>query len=235
MLATLALVACAPVGPPPAPPAGFSSPALTPGAQAKRDDAYRASLTLVQGDLVSTPLAGPTEPPPLLARRRLARGVDGFREALAIDPGFWPAWWALGKTYERLGRAKDAVACLDVAFARAPESSRAAIARDAATSAEAAGDLPATIRAYETASRLDPSDPGLVAHLASAHLAAGHVDAARRVLLDYLRLHGDDVAIRRMLGRADVVERGAACPPGKPCPPGNPPGPPGFGPVIRTR
>jgi tetratricopeptide (TPR) repeat protein len=219
-VATLALGACATVAPPPTPPAASAPAPLAADARARRDAAFDAGWALVKDDLILAPLAEPAGPPPLRTRRRLATGARRFQDALALDPGWWQAWWALGKTYERLGRAADAVRCLDVALARAPDAARTAIARDAAASASLAGDHPAAIRHWETAVRLDPDDPGLVTHLAAAHLEAGETADARRVLLDGIRRHGDDVGLRRLLGRIDVLEQEDAR---------------GAAPVIRTR
>lgn len=215
VLALAVLAACARPVPVPAPaPVGQ----LTPAETAERDARFAAAWKDVKGYLVFGPVVTAPAPPTWAMRRELAGASERLRDVIALDPGWWASWWALGKVYQRLERPGDAATCFGRALALAPPEALAPIASDAGASARQAGDLDAAIRFYEIATRAAPDDAGPAANLALVHLAAGHVAVARRIVEAALARSPDDPGLRRALARVEERElgRSAGVAPGRP-------------------
>lgn len=79
------------------------------GVEADRHNALiRKGWALITGEiLVNEP--HPVGEPGWLARLKLHRAARLFRSAWRINPDGWPSMYALGKIYQRLGRAQDAL------------------------------------------------------------------------------------------------------------------------------
>lgn len=136
------------------------------------------------------------------------RAIRLFREAVAIDSGFAPAWAGLGEALARkVGRFGDPRAWADSAV------------RAARTSLELNGDLAEAHRAlgyayrvqgrlrealtsFRTAARLEPNDAAAVQSVGQVVLLLGRYDEAVRWYRRSARLEPDNASPRRSLAYA---------------------------------
>ncbi len=104
-------------------------------------------------------------------------------KALAIDPFDWRPDWYAGKLYLSLGRATEAVECLDKVYAEIPGETVPKLAL--AMALESDGRGPEAAGLYDTVSRTDPALSAAAFGLARCRLAAndraGAVAALARV------------------------------------------------------
>ncbi len=114
------------------------------------------------------------------------RAAHDFRRAVAVMPGFAPAWNNLGIADSRLGQVREAI-----------EDYRRAIAHDARLAAPwnnlgwlylQVGDGAAADEALEAAARLEPDGPHIQYNLALARLRQGDRTGARRAVERALEL-----------------------------------------------
>jgi Flp pilus assembly protein TadD len=139
-------------------------------------------------------------------RRRLNQAIESLREALAIAPENWPTLWALGKIYQRLGRADQALESLRAAFELNP--THPDVAREAGLAALAAGDGRAAIRYCTAARSTSPDDAGLVSNLALAYLISGEIERASATAHEAIERDPGDAVSRRVLARVENVRAG---------------------------
>ena len=91
--------------------------------------------------------------------------------ALALDPADWRPDWYCGKLYLSLGRAADAVECLDKVYTEIPGEPPAKLAL--AMALEADGRIAEAAGLYETVSRTDPALVAAAFGLARCQVRAG--------------------------------------------------------------
>lgn len=126
-----------------------------------------------------------------MARGRTAEAIAAFREAIAIDATFAPAYVNLADAYRVQGNEPEAYATLRGAVDRNP--SDAAARHALGLSLVRQRRLPEAIDQLERAARLDPGSPRYAYVYGVALHDAGRTDEALAVLRASLARHPDDV------------------------------------------
>ena len=114
----------------------------------------------------------------------LQEAVALFKEVLAIDPGYVPAWLRLGVTYDRLGSGRilpleEAQELSFQAFERALDispSSAQALNSLAWKLSRHRGDLVTAAHFYERALSADPSDTGIIGNISMFLSSLGRME-----------------------------------------------------------
>jgi Flp pilus assembly protein TadD len=123
-----------------------------------------------------------------LALAQTSSAEHRFREALAIDPHFAPAWADLGKVLCVTGRSSEATAVLERAQAESPGnlSIRMMLAQNLLRD----GQADRAIEVCEDCLKLPGADriANLLTILGQAHLQAGHDEAARQAFREALAM-----------------------------------------------
>jgi tetratricopeptide (TPR) repeat protein len=146
-------------------------------ADADRHNALtRKGWSLIEGEiLLNEPR--PVGEPGWLARLKLQWAVRLFRSALSINPDGGSSMYAIGKIYQRRGRAEEALYW----FGRAHDinPNQPDVSRESALAAMDLGRGSLAIGYCRAAITAGPGDPGLVANLALAYLIEGDIARAR--------------------------------------------------------
>jgi tetratricopeptide (TPR) repeat protein len=124
------------------------------------------------------------------AKQHLARGIELMRQAVAIIPANWAAWWIVGKAHQALGDSQQACD----AFAKAFRLNKAHVdvTREYMYECLNLGNPDKGIPLARYALALQPDDAGLTANLALALLLGGKVDDAAQTIEQALALLPDD-------------------------------------------
>lgn len=128
--------------------------------------------------------------------------VEGFKRAIALDPGFALAHARLGEAYQALGRDPEALSSLDSAAAHLDRTSERETFVIKALQASLKHDTPSAIRNYEELVKLYPNDPESYFSLAATYEQA---DDYEKAMENYQKaIQGDDkyAAAYFGLGRA---------------------------------
>ena len=175
----------------------------------EHDRLYQEALDLVEPHL---PLHQ-AELPELTdaVRDDLRRGVELFRRVIAINPDNWAAMWAAGMTLRRLGDLDSALEMFAGACRLSGDNPD--VPREAGITAMEGGRYADAVAFSEQAIRLDPSDAGLVANLALAHLLTQNPVEARRAAAYAVGADPADEISRNILAMIDDVLAG-----NRPCP-----------------
>jgi tetratricopeptide (TPR) repeat protein len=138
------------------------------------------------------------------ARRRLGEAADLLRQGTERDSRSFPAWWLLGKVYQRLGEHEQA----HHAFGRALEANPKQVdgCREYVHSCLEVGRVDAALPVAERACSLKPDDLGLRANLALVLLFAGKMVEASEMVEEVLRADPDD-AITAALAKVIAAVR----------------------------
>lgn len=146
---------------------------LTDKEWAEYEDAYRRGAALVNRHMA----LHDRQPGSSLAKEAEVReGVRLLRQAVAVIPASWPAFWLIGKGCEALDDTQGAYE----AFGRAASlcTHNADVPRELCLACLRLGKFTEAAAAARMAVRIEPSSPGLQANLALALLLAGDVDEA---------------------------------------------------------
>jgi tetratricopeptide (TPR) repeat protein len=170
---------------------------------------YKRGVALVYEHL---PLHGQPAPRPgFMLRRRLRKGIALLQRVVEIKPSNWAAMWMIGMTYRRLGDHASSLAWLK----RACEFSgpNPDVPREAGLSAMNLGRYDDAIEYTNRAIRLNPSDAGLVANLALAHLFNQNIPEAKRAADHAVGAAPEDPINHHVLAAVEAVLEGKL-----PCP-----------------
>ena len=148
--------------------------------------------------------------PGWFARRKLRRGIEGFKAALAIAPFKWECEFWIGKALQRLGEHGESMTWFTEALRKQPENP--IVAKEAANAAFELGEFDLGIALLRPASVAKPSDSVLHYDLAVHLLLSGRPEEAHESLQRALSLepHHDT---RRLIGYVEDILAGRA-----PCP-----------------
>ncbi|MCI0659242.1 MAG: tetratricopeptide repeat protein, partial [Acidobacteria bacterium] len=125
-----------------------------------------------------------------LHRGGYLEAVEGFKRAIALDPGFTLAHARLGEAYQALGRDPEALASLDTAAGHLERASERETFVIKALQASLKHDAPSAIRSYEELVKLYPNDPESYFSLAATYERAD--DYAKAVVNYQKAIQGDD-------------------------------------------
>jgi tetratricopeptide (TPR) repeat protein len=139
-----------------------------------------------------------------MARGRFQEAVAAFRESIALDPSFEPAYVNLAETHRALGAEALAFQVLSDAAARHPES--AAIRHSLGLAFVRQRRLAEAIDELGQAARLEPGSARYAYVHAVALNDAGRGDEAMEVLRRTLVAHPDDIEV--LMAAALYSERG---------------------------
>jgi len=130
------------------------------------------------------------------AQKALERGIELLRQAIAINPANWSAYWVIGKAYQALGKSGEACDAFGKAYGL--EKGNADVAREYMFECLNLGHAAQAIAAARHAVKLKPKDAGLAANLALALLIGGKLDDAAKAVTSALALAPDDAITRNL-------------------------------------
>lgn len=142
------------------------------------------------------------------AKQQLTRGIELMRQAIAIFPANWAAWWIVGKAHQALSDSQQACD----AFARSfgLQRNNVDVAREYMFECLNVGKADKGIAVARHASALKPEDAGLIANLALAQLLGGQLTEAAQTIDKALALSpGDGIPnnLRRIIAEVQSGQR----------------------------
>jgi Flp pilus assembly protein TadD len=162
---------------------------FTPVEADRHNALTRKGWSLIEGEiLLNEPQ--PVSEPGWLARLKLRRAAGLFQRALTLNPDGWSSMYAIGKIYQRLGRAEEALSWFGRAHDLNPDQPD--VSREAGLAAMDLGKGDLAIGYCRSAIAARPDDPGLVANLALAYLIKGDISMARSAAEEAVSAAPDD-------------------------------------------
>lgn len=147
------------------------------------------------------------------AREQLERGIDLLKQAIAINPANWAAYWMIGKAYQVLGDSPNA--CDAFAKSHGLQNGNPDVAREYMLECLKLGDGAKAIAAARHAVRLQPDNAGLIANLALALLIGGNLDEAADRVTQALEMAPEDAISRNLQAMIADVQSGRRPQPSK--------------------
>ena len=162
----------------------------------ERDRLYARAMELTDGEFVvddGLRLASPS----WFVARRLRRAIRLLRRVVEINPYAWPAWFMMGKSYERLGSVE---AALD-AFKRAIEINpfSGTLAKEACAQAMKLEYHDWALEMGELAVKYSPNDPAAHSNLGVIYLITGRSVDAESELKKTLELEPENSSTQRLI------------------------------------
>jgi Flp pilus assembly protein TadD len=144
-------------------------------------------------------------------RRTIERGIELLRQAIAIVPTNWSAWWIIGKGYQAVGNRPSACDAFGKAYALHKEN--ADVAREYMYECLQIGKPDKAIVAARHVVRVKPDDAGLHSNLALALLLAARLPEAAAAIDEALRLAPQDEISGNLRRLITAVQTGRAAQP----------------------
>jgi len=130
-------------------------------------------------------------------------GIQAFRQAVSLDPSYYPAQFALATALMDSGRAEEAMPYLEKARTGMPGDARVWTAIVKAQFL--AGDSRAAAQTAADAVEAIPDDPKLAVTLATLCIHHQEIQTARNLLEDAIELIPENVQVRLLLARASLL------------------------------
>lgn len=148
--------------------------------------------------------------PGWFTRRKLRRGIEGFKAALAIAPFKWECEFWIAKSLQRLGDHRESMTWFTEALRKQPENP--IVAKEAANAAFEIGEFELGIALLRPASLAKPSDPVLHYDLAVHLLLSGRPKDAHGSLERAVSLEPHRDTKRLIAYVEDVLAGRVSCP-----------------------
>lgn len=147
------------------------------------------------------------------AREQLGRGIGLLKQAIAINPANWAAYWIIGKAHQVQGDTENA--CEAFGKSHGLQKGNPDVAREYMFECLKLGDAAKGIAAARHAVRLQPDNPGLISNLALALLVGGQLDEAAAMVAKALELAPEDAISRNLQAMIADVQSGQRPQPSK--------------------
>jgi tetratricopeptide (TPR) repeat protein len=144
-------------------------------------------------------------------RKKLERAMRLFEHVVQMNPRNWPAFWLMGKIYQRFKDNESALDCFSKSHQNNP--THRDVAREAAIAAMESRKPELAVGFCERAIQAQPSNAGLRANLALALLFSDRPHEAREVVSYSLKLDPNDTITANIRQVIDEVINGS-----RPCP-----------------